>query len=91
MGIFIDAAANEAFSELRKYDNNLWNAVFTDAMSNHDHITWQYALFAFQQHSLACFTTGVGDGLYGTYVGYDKQGQVCRLLTDFGLVRWWKK
>ncbi len=91
LGIFIDAQANDAFSELRKLDDNLWNAVFTGEVGRHDHITWQYALFEFQRHNLACFSTGVGDGFYGTYVGYDKEGRVCRLLTDFGLVRWWKK
>ena len=91
LGIFIDAQANDAFSELRKLDDNLWNAVFTGEVGRHDHITWQYTLFEFQRHNLACFSTGVGDGFYGTYVGYDKEGRVCRLLTDFGLVRWWKK
>lgn len=91
MGVFIDAKANEAFSDLHKLDDNLWNAVFTDEMNRHDHNTWQYTLFEFQTHNLACFSTGLGDGYYGTYVGYDKEGQICRLLTDFGLVRWWKK
>ena len=91
LGVFIDAQANDAFSELRKLDDNLWNAVFTGEVGKHDHITWQYALFEFQRHNLACFSTGVGDGFYGTYVGYDKEGRICRLLTDFGLVRWWKK
>ena len=57
-------------------------------MDNHYRHTWQYILYNFDGHSLASFSTGYGDGTYGTYVGYDEKGNVCRLLTDFGIVDW---
>ncbi len=34
---------------------------------------------------LATFTTGYGDGCYATYIGFDKEGHACQLLTDFEL------
>jgi len=91
IGIFIDAKANEAFSRLRKSDDYLWERAFDDELDKHDHRSWQYGLYSFQGHNVAAFTTGWGDGQYATYVGYDKDGTICRLLTDFGLIQWWKK
>ncbi|WP_409347192.1 DUF4241 domain-containing protein [Paenibacillus sp. MBLB4367] len=33
---------------------------------------------------MAVFSSGYGDGLYPTYIGYDKAGRIARLTTDFG-------
>ena len=90
IGIFIDSLANNAFAMLQKEDVYLWDRAFAGEMSKHDHLSWQYALYNFQGHNLATFSTGWGDGHYATYVGYDKNGKICRLLTDFGLFDWWK-
>jgi len=91
MGIFIDEKANQAFTALEKGDNYLFERAFADEMNKHDHLSWQYGNYHFQEHNVVSFTTGFGDGHYGTYVGYDKDGRICRLLTDFGLFDWWKK
>lgn len=91
IGIFIDAKANQAFTALRRADDDVWERAFTNEMYKHDHGSWQYANYHFQEHNVVSFTTGFGDGRYGTYVGYDKDGKICRLLTDFGLFDWWKK
>jgi hypothetical protein len=44
--------------------------------------------YNFENHNWLLSSTGYGDGHYGTYVGYDAKGQLCRILTDFGLVVW---
>jgi len=90
-GIFIDSAANADFTQLRNNDEDLWEAVFAEEVVKNYRNTWQFVLYHFQGHNLACFSTGFGDGTYATYVGYDASGKICRLLTDFGLVTWWKK
>lgn len=90
-GLFIDVKANKAFSDVSKTDENLWENVFTGEMNTEKLYGWQYLLYNFQGHNLASFSTGFGDGRYATYVGYDNKGNPCRLLTDFGLVDWWKK
>jgi len=91
IGLFIDARANQAFSELSSKDAYLWEKVFTRDMRRHYRNTWEYSLYEFDGHNLATFSTGMGDGHYATYVGYDASGRPCRLLTDFALIDWWKK
>lgn len=81
-GIFADKAAVTAFDAKGQA---AWDAVFlTKAEKN----GYRGFIEEFDAHNLATFSTGVGDGCYSTYIGYDATGQVCRLLTDFGLVNW---
>jgi len=83
-GIFIDSIANESFN---KKDQSEWENVFiTKAEKN----GYKGYIHNFDGHNLATFSTGYGDGCYATYIGFDKQGKVCQILTDFGLVEWWK-
>lgn len=91
IGLFIDKNANKAWSELSKNNEQLYEQVFIEEMDKHSHSSWLYVLHEFGGHNFASFSTGYGDGTYGTYVGYDEMGNICRLLTDFSLVEWWKK
>lgn len=90
IGLFIDEKANIAYNELSE-KMNLWDDAFITEMGKHYRNTWDYVLYNFDGHNLAAFSTGYGDGTYATYIGFDDQGQPCRLVTDFGLVEWWKK
>jgi len=84
-GIFVDSLSNVVFN---KKDVSEWKAVFvTKVIKNGNNGFMQ----DFEGHNLATFTTGYGDGCYSTYIGFDKEGKVCQLLTDFGLVPWWVK
>jgi hypothetical protein len=89
-GMFIDKKARDAF-QLRYKPGDVYTEVFINEMNKHYRHTWQYVLYEFDTYNLASFSTGYGDGSYGTYVGYDSKGNICRLLTDFGLVEWWTK
>lgn len=91
IGLFIDKEASNSLNTLYKKNENIWIDIFTKEMNKHYRHTWQYILYKFDGHSLASFSTGYGDGTYGTYVGYDEKGNICRLLTDFGIVDWLKK
>lgn len=82
MGVFIDSLANQRFAARGQA---AWDTVF---MRNTDLPGYRGYLHRFAGHSLATFSTGLGDGCYATYIGYDARGHVCRLLTDFGLVTW---
>jgi len=83
-GIFIDSVANKSFNEK---DHSEWeNAFITKAQKYGD----TGYIHDFDGHSLATFSTGYGDGCYATYIGFDNKGNVCQVLTDFGLVEWWK-
>jgi hypothetical protein len=90
-GIFIDSAANDGFTKLLSQDDDLWETVFVDETMKNYRNTWEFVVYPFPGHNLAGFSTGLGDGTYASYVGYDASGKICRLLTDFGLISWWKK
>jgi hypothetical protein len=53
--------------------------------------TWSWCLCGLDGENAAMFSSGYGDGSYASYVGYDAQGRVARLLTDFYLVSWIEK
>jgi len=91
IGMYIDEKANTAFKLFSKADNNIWSKIFIDEMDKHYRNTWQYVIHKFNAHNFASFSTGYGDGRYATYIGYDKKENPCMILTDFGLVEWWKK
>jgi hypothetical protein len=82
MAMFIDSVANQQFATTGQA---AWDTVF---MRNTDLPGYSGYIHRFAGHNLATFTTGLGDGCYATYIGYDARGKVCRLLTDFGLVVW---
>ncbi len=84
MGIFIDSVSNVTFNQK---DPKEWEKTFikmAEENGNRGH------MHHFDEHNLAAFSTGYGDGCYATYIGFDKGGNVCRLLTDFGIIGWWK-
>ena len=83
-GIFIDSVANRYFNQLPWAE---WEKVFVTRAEQNGYRGY---LHEFDGHNLATFSTGYGDGCYATYIGRDIHGKVCQLLTDFGLVSWWK-
>jgi hypothetical protein len=91
IGIYIDKKANDVFNRLATEKNKRWEEVFIDQMGKNYRNTWDFILYKFGEHNLAAFSTGYGDGTYATYIGYDEQGKICRLLTDFGIVDWLKE
>ncbi|MBA3674221.1 MAG: DUF4241 domain-containing protein [Chitinophagaceae bacterium] len=88
VGVFMDKEAIKALDldALTNMDTELHKE-----MDKHYHNTWQYAMYNAGKHNAACFTTGLGDGRYASYIGYDATGKPCRLLSDFGLFDWKKK
>lgn len=84
-GLFIDSLSKALFD---KKSQSEWQHVFvTKASKNGD----KGFIHEFEGHNLATFTTGLGDGCYSTYIGFDKEGKVCQLLTDFGIIAWWRQ
>lgn len=83
-GIFIDEIANKVFS---KKSQSEWEHAFINKAEQNNYTGY---IHDFDGHNLATFSTGYGDGCYSTYIGFDNEGKICRLLTDFGLVEWWK-
>lgn len=85
LGLFMDKAAYQA---LQKDTMNNRRTVILKATSTHKHEGWRYGFYEFDHQNLAVFTSGIGDGIYANYIGYDASGKICRLLTDFAIFNW---
>ncbi|MDB5200493.1 MAG: hypothetical protein JWO92_2456 [Chitinophagaceae bacterium] len=90
VGIFVDVEAKKTLDKSKLIDDELYGPLNKE-MDKHYHNTWRYTMYNFGNNNLASFTTGMGDGIYASYIGYDANGKVCRLVTDFGLFDWRKK
>lgn len=82
MGAFVDSVTNR---HLAAQGQATWDKIFMQKPEQSD---YQGYIYSFGTGNLATFLTGFGDGCYATYIGFDAQGRVCQLLTDFGLVVW---
>lgn len=67
------------------------------ALSNKGDLAWTKLLLGIDdgpklhevdEFNLASFDTGYGDGCYATYIGLDKDENICQLLCDFGMLYW---
>ncbi len=85
-GVFIDEIAAKKFNLMGQSE---WRKAFSN--SKWYKSDFFGSLHKFEDHSLAAFETGHGDGCYGSFIGFDKSGNICRLLTDFQIVLWWKR
>ncbi len=89
IGVFMDKDAIKAMSpeQLTEIEEGIYKDILKE-MEKHYHYDWKYAMYTLGKHQLASFTTGVGDGRYATYIGFDSKGTPCRLVTDFKLFDW---
>ena len=62
--------------------------VIADEMDKTYVDTWSWADVTLDPETglnIVVFSTGMGDGLYASYIGFDEGGRVAALVTDFGL------
>ncbi|MES2515472.1 MAG: DUF4241 domain-containing protein [Bacteroidota bacterium] len=86
LAIYIDQTARDVFNA---YDSKDFMKVFVNGMEKEGNF-FGY-VHNFESHNLATFSTGYGDGSYGSFIGLDKNGEICRLVSDLGILMWWKK
>ena len=51
--------------------------------------TWAWANFkplAHESENIICFYSGIGDGMYPSFLGFDQNGEIAVLVTDFMIV-----
>ena len=86
-GAFMDEMNAKVFSEyLDEKDDNFKK--ITDEMEKTYKHTRSWLLWEKHGSNVAMFSSGWGDGHYTTYIGYDINNNICRLVTDFGLLDW---
>jgi len=88
LGQFMDESSFTRLEKLDEHEHSqVMDTLFAE-LDKHTRISWQFASTTYKDINMVAFTSGFGDGRYSTYIGYDKNGKPCRLLTDFGLVDW---
>jgi len=86
-GCFMDEEAAAMLSAAMDEDEGVYE-VIADALGETYVNTWSWANVVLDPESglnVVAFSTGMGDGLYATYAGFDAGGRVVALVTDFGL------
>jgi hypothetical protein len=48
--------------------------------------TWSWLDMPFGDGNLVAFSSGAGDGAYATYAGFDTDGEIALVVTDFSIV-----
>jgi hypothetical protein len=48
--------------------------------------TWSWLDMPFGKGNLLAFSSGLGDGAYATYVGFDADSEISVVVTDFSVV-----
>jgi hypothetical protein len=82
-GCFMDAESARAFNKC--LENEEFVNFMMSEMEKTYVSTWDWASFTFDQTSgnLFTFHSGLGDGSYPSYFGFDENDQVTELITDF--------
>lgn len=88
LGIFVDKKTLDSLD--RKEVANMGHDVYKQVNKKYRN-GWSADIYTLGQDNLAAFTSGFGDGRYSTYIGFDANGKVCRLVTDFDLFNWKQK
>lgn len=65
-----------------KEKENNYEILIEEMEKNYQH-TWDWLMWTRNDDNVAMLKSGWGDGLYATYIGFDKDGSICRLVTDF--------
>ena len=81
------AAAQRLERDFRDDERNIERLI--EAMQRTYVPTWDWALVTLEENTgLNCviFSSGIGDGFYASYWGFDEAGQAACLMTDFGLL-----
>jgi len=86
-GCFMDAQAGKALRrEMDRSGNYVDNIVEAMKFNYQRTRDWTLFLIGSSEQTLAAFTTGWGDGRYGSYWGLDATGKEACLVTDFGVL-----
>lgn len=92
IGCFMDAETAVVF--LKKLENEVWGEEYSysdfmmsEMEKNYVH-TWDWGNFKLDEAigNLITFSSGLGDGVYPSYFGYDAHSNITSLVTDFQVI-----
>lgn len=89
-GCFMDMESKKEFdlflnpTDNLEYDKNA--DIILKELEKSDKPSWSHVIWERNGKNVVIFSSGVGDGFYATYIGYDAKNQICRLVTNFDLI-----
>ncbi|RYF93250.1 MAG: DUF4241 domain-containing protein [Chitinophagaceae bacterium] len=86
--IYMDETVKKNFDP--KLAENYSSPLFVE-MDKHYRRRWRFTMFKVGENQLAACNTGMGDGYFASYIGFDSTGAPCRLTTDFNIFEWRQK
>lgn len=84
-GCFMDREARDALLQQMAQEADYFEVLIAELEKTYRH-TWSWMNLPFGPANLVAFSTGYGDGAYATYGGYDSDGHLAVIVTDFGVV-----
>lgn len=84
-GSFMDVSAGKNLGAFLDADEDNYDNLAAEMRKNYKD-TRDWLMWESNDTNVALFSSGFGDGLYATYIGKDKAGNICRLVTDFAIV-----
>ena len=84
-GCFIDASAARVLDRKMAEEPEFYQVMMTEMERIYVH-TWSWLDMPFGNGNLVAFSSGVGDGAYATYAGFDTDGEIAVVVTDFSVV-----
>jgi len=88
-GSFMDVAAKTILQRQFEEDEGRYSDYVDELMDENYVSSWSWATPVVDEPSglnCAMFASGLGDGTYASYWGYNQAGQVVCLITDFGIL-----
>ncbi|MCC7253775.1 DUF4241 domain-containing protein [Hyphomicrobium sp.] len=90
-GSFFDPQAGKVAARLLESNPDAWEAWQTEGESNGPKVVGPYFFLlnvALGEANAIMFGSGWGDGFYASWFGYDAEGNVAALVTDFSTIDW---
>lgn len=84
-GCFIDASAAKVLDRKMAEDREFYREMMAAMERTYVH-TWSWLDMSFGKGNLVAFSSGVGDGAYASYAGFDPDGEISLVVTDFSVV-----
>jgi hypothetical protein len=84
-GCFMDHSTGRLLNERMKQEDTFFETLIAEMDKTYQH-TWSWLDMRFGESNLIAFSSGYGDGMYATYAGFDADGEVSVVVTDFRVI-----
>jgi hypothetical protein len=87
-GCFMSPEAGELLDQRMRVEEKYFEQIIAEMETTYRH-TWSWLVFQpepTRNPNIAAFSSGYGDGIYASYVGWDEAGAPVCVVTDFGVI-----